>query len=82
MLLLNTNHRVFCEIRKLCQKAGGNQHVLGPESQLASRNQVTFGACAFGYVLAQLPILEILLGTRGKASKTLVEGLRGIVVAI
>jgi len=61
MLLLNTNHKVFCEMRKLCQKAGGNQHILGPESQLASRNLGPLGLVhlAMSWLVFALPsVLE------------------------
>lgn len=68
--------------KTLWQEAGGSQHLLGPGNQLASRSPADLWDCAFGCALAQLPLLEILLGTRGKASETLLEGLGGIIVAI
>ena len=83
MLLLNTNHKVFCGMRKLCVKKQEEASTYwSQKTSWPAGARLTSGACAFGCVLAQLPLLEILLGTRGKASETLVEGRGGIIVAI
>lgn len=68
--------------KTLCQEAGGSQHLLGPENQLASRSVADLWGLCFWLCPGSASPSGNTSGTRGKASETLVEGLGGLIVAI